>query len=118
MRIAINSGRRIAPHGLGRAGVGIRVVAERVHSFLTIEAVAAGNRERDDDAIAHLEPFDFVADFHDFAQLMAEDVAVHHAGYKSVIEVQIAESVTLTMASRGLRIFGSGTCSTLTWCLL
>ena len=83
VRVAEDAARRIAPQLLGHPGVRVRVLAERVQLALAAAAVAAGDRERHDDAVADLEVLDAAADLDDLAhELVAEDVALFIVGMK------------------------------------
>src|SRR5438270_4087563 len=82
VRITEHACHRITVHGLGRVrGFGrVGVVAATELLLLAEEAFAAGDRERDDDALSLLQRafrtgLDYLA--HEF---MAEDVAGTHAG--------------------------------------
>ena len=75
---------------LGQGGVRIRVLAERPVVVPALPAVAAGNRERHDDAVADLEVLDRAPDLHHLAhELVAEDVALLHWLDEAVVEVQV-----------------------------
>src|SRR4051794_8936681 len=74
------------------AGLGVRVVAAAREAAAAEEAFAAGDRERNDDAVAdlHLRLVDVRADlFHDAHRLVAEHVAGLHEGDESIDEVQV-----------------------------
>ena len=120
VRVAEEAGRRVAVQLLRHPRVRVRVVAQRPELLLAEEAAAARDRERHDDAVADLQLGVLLADLDDFAhELVAEDVARLHRRDEAVVEMEIGAAdracvVILTIASRGLRIFGSGTRSTRT----
>ena len=83
-------GRRVAPQLLGHPRVGVGVLAQRVQLLLAEAAVAAGDGERHDDAVADLQVLDRRPDLDDLAhELVAEDVALLHRRDEAVVEVQI-----------------------------
>ena len=112
-------GRGVTPHLLGHPGVGIRVLAQRRQTALAEEAGAARDRERDHHgrpASGSSAPARFDHLSH---ELVAQDVTLFHRRYKGVEEVEIDPQMAVdamrTIARCGFRIFGSGTCSTLTF---
>src|SRR5829696_10380733 len=90
VRVAEDAGRRVAEELLGDARVRVGVLADGVELVLAGPAVAAGDRERDDDAVADLEVGDAPALLDDLAhELVAEDVALAHRRDVAVVEVQV-----------------------------
>ena len=82
--------RRVAEHLLGHPRVRVGVLAHGVQLVLAGPAVAAGDRERHDDAVADLQVADAPADLDDLAhELVAEDVALLHRRDVAVVEVQV-----------------------------
>ena len=70
--------------------VAVGGLADGVVAAPALVALAAPDRERHDDAVAHLELLDLGADLDDLAhELVADDVAVHHARHVAVVEVQV-----------------------------
>src|SRR4030095_13007355 len=83
-------GRAEAVHFFGHPRIGIGVVAKRPELFLAVETIAAGDRERDDDAIANFQFLVAAAHFHDLAhEFVAEDVALLHGWDVAVVDMQI-----------------------------
>ena len=90
MRITKQSRAGITVECLGHPRVRVGVIAQRPELFLAEKAVAAGDRKRNDDAIAALEIGHSLADlFHDPHELVAQDVAGFHRGDASAIEMQV-----------------------------
>ena len=88
--VAEQPGGRVAPQELGRLMVGVAALARREQALLAKEALATGDGERHHDAIADFQVLHLGADLHDLThRLVAHDVARHHAGDDSVIEVQV-----------------------------
>ena len=90
MRVAEDARGRVTEHLLRHARVRVGVLAQRVQLVLAVPAVAAGDRERHDDAIADLQVRDAAADLDDLAhELVPEDVALLHRRDVAVVEMQI-----------------------------
>jgi hypothetical protein len=90
VRIAEQSGRRIAPQLGGLGMVGIAAFATGVKTVLAKEAFAAGNRERDDDAVADLQFLVLGADRDDFAHiLVAKHISRLHFGDAAAVDMKV-----------------------------
>ena len=77
-------------HLLGHPGVRVRVLAERVQLLLAAPAVAAGDRERHDHAVADLQVVHLRPDLDHLAhELVAQDVALLHRRDEAVVEVEV-----------------------------
>jgi hypothetical protein len=79
------------PHCLCRhLGVRIGSVAAREEALLAEPALPAANGERDDDAIADFEVFDFGTQFDHLAHvLVTENIAALHGGLITVEEMKV-----------------------------
>ena len=87
--VAKDAGGAAAVHGLG-LGVGVGDLALGRELVLAEEAVAAGNLERNDIALADLDLLDAGADLIDnTAELVAEDVALVHLHDGTVVEMEV-----------------------------
>src|SRR5262249_12055375 len=87
---SVDSRRRVAEKFLGHPGVGVRVLAERIHLLLAEEAAAAGNREADHYAVAYLQILDLRPDLDYFThELMPDDVPLLHRRNETVVKVQV-----------------------------
>ena len=103
VRVAEETGAGISVGGFHQVRVGIGVVAGGPELLLAEEAVAAGDGERNDDAVAALEIGHFLADFLDDAhEFVAEDVARFHGGDEAVEEMKVRS------ADRGAGDFDDG----------
>src|SRR5262245_3609965 len=90
MRVSVDSRRRMAEKFLGHPGVGVRVLAERIHLPLTEKTGAAGDREADHYAVAYLQRLDLGPDLDDFThELMPDDVPLLHRRNETVVKVQV-----------------------------
>ena len=90
MRIAEQTSGRIAPQLLSLVEVAVRPVAPREKTTLAKEALAAGNSERDNDTVADLQFAGVGADLYHFShRLVADDVAMLHAGHDAVVDMQV-----------------------------
>src|SRR3954467_381514 len=90
VRVAEDAGRRVAEHLLRQARVRVGVLAQRVELIPAVPAVAARDREGDDDAVADLQAGHITAGLDDLAhELVAEDVALLHRRDVPVVEVQV-----------------------------
>src|SRR5919199_2391743 len=90
VRVAEDPGRPVAEDLLGHAPVGVAVLAGGVELVPARPAVAAGDRERHDDAVADLEVPHPTADLDDLAhELVAEDVPLPHRRDVAVVEMQV-----------------------------
>ena len=70
--------------------VAVGALADRPVAAPALLALAAADRERDDDAVADLELLVLGADLDHLAhELVADDVARLHAGHEAVVEVQV-----------------------------
>jgi hypothetical protein len=112
MGVTEQAGRRMAPQFLGL----FRALAAGEKAALAKEAFAAGDGEGHDHPVANLQCLVLPADFAHFAPtLMARMSPLSMPGMTpSKIcrsEPQIAQAVTLMIASRGCSILGSGTVS-------
>jgi len=87
---AQEAGRRLT-HGLaGRVGVRVGDVTQGEHLLPAEEARAAGDRERDDHAIAAAERLDVAPDLHHFAhRLVTDDIAFLHGRHEAAVEMEI-----------------------------
>jgi hypothetical protein len=93
VRVAEESRAGVTHQRLDHPGVRIGVVAKRPLSVLAEPAAAARDREGNDDAIAGLEVRHLGADLDDFAhELVSEDVAAHHGGDVTVVEMEIGSA--------------------------
>jgi hypothetical protein len=100
VRVAEQARRRMAEH-LGRdIAVAVSPFANGEVAAFALVAVAAKDRERNDDPVARLELLVLGADFHHLAhELVAYDVAGLHAWHEAVVEMQIG---TANRAARHL----------------
>src|SRR6185437_8346626 len=73
VRVAEESCRRVPPELLGEPGVGIGILAERMHRLLSEEARAAGDRERIDHTVADFQFPDLRAYLDDLAHELVAD---------------------------------------------
>ena len=90
MRIAEKPRGRMAPQRLGFLMIRICALAGGIKAALAEAALAAGNGEGHDDAVADLQAFDRRSDLDDFAHgLMAQHVAAVHLRNDAVIDVNI-----------------------------
>ena len=70
--------------------VAVRALADRKVAAPALLALAADDRERDDDAIANFQLLVILSDLDDFAhELVAHDVAVLHPWHEPVVKMQI-----------------------------
>ena len=77
MRVTEQAGGRIAPELRGIFMIGVGALAARIEAVAAEEALAAGDRERHDDAVADLQLLVLGPDLDHLAHgLMAEDVAL------------------------------------------
>lgn len=90
MGIAVQTGGRMAPQRLGLGAVRIGALAAGEPAPLAEEALAAGDGEGHDDAIADLQLPVLRSDLDHFAHgLVADDVTALHAGNDAVEDVQV-----------------------------
>src|SRR5690606_15443310 len=90
VRIAEQAGRRMSHHFRRPLGVRIGFIAEGEKGSLTEIALATGNGERNNNAVADIQPGNGRAFLDDLAhEFMAEDVAFLHSGRQPVIEVKV-----------------------------
>src|SRR4029079_10383830 len=83
----------VAHHFFRDVSVGVAVLAERPQIVLAAPTFTAGDRERDNNAVADLELLHVPADFHHLAhELMAEDVAVLHGRNEAVEEMKVGSA--------------------------
>src|SRR5215203_3686714 len=100
VRIAEQTGGRVAPELRCLFVIGIRAFAAREIASLAKETLAAGYREWHDHAVSDLQLLVFGADFDDLAHgLMAEDIAALHLGNDAVKDMKVG---TADGASRHL----------------
>jgi hypothetical protein len=80
----------MAEHFFGERRIRIGILAEGEELFFAEETVAAGDGERNDDAVARLEVPHFAADFNDFAhEFVAENIAFLEGRHEPVIKVKV-----------------------------
>src|SRR5919206_122025 len=90
VRVAEDAARRVAEELLGEPRVRVGVLAHRVELVLAGPAVAAGDRERHDDAVARLQVGDAAPGLdHLPHELVAEDVALLRRRDVAVVEVEV-----------------------------
>ena len=101
VRVAEDAGGRCSRHGFSAIqALGLELSQSDQSCVLAEEAAAAGDGERDDDAVAELQVLHVGADFDDLAhELVAEDVAGLHGRDEAVVEVEVGA------ADRGQRDF-------------
>src|SRR4029077_19611080 len=80
----------MAPKLGGLLRIGVGSFAAGVIAALTEEALATGDSERDDDAIAHFQLAGATTDLDDLShRLVAQHVTAFHAGNDAVIDMEI-----------------------------
>src|SRR4051794_17411281 len=80
----------MSPERLGFLAIGIGAFATGEEASLAEEALATGDGERNDDAVANLQRLVFGADFNDLSHVfVAEDVALVHRRNNPVENVQV-----------------------------
>ena len=92
MRVPEGGRHRVAVRQLARVGLlgGIRVVAGRELLLAAEEAIAAGDDERHDHALADFQPLVALAHFDHLAhEFMAEHVALLHPGDVVIVQVHV-----------------------------
>jgi hypothetical protein len=88
--VAEEARRPMAEELLGESPVGVAVLAHGIQLVLAGPAVAAGDGERHDHSVAHLEVRHALAELDDLAhELVAEDVPSLHRGDVPVVQVQV-----------------------------
>src|SRR5205085_3908853 len=79
----------VAEHQVAEALLAVGPLAHRPVAAPALIALAAADREGNDDAVAHLELLVLAADLDDLAhELVADDVARLHARHEAVEEVE------------------------------
>jgi hypothetical protein len=110
--VAEQAGRGVPEDLVGQILVAVGRLAHRVVAAVALVALAAGDRERDDDAVADLElALGLGPDLDHLAhRLVAHHVAALHAGHEAVEEVQVgaADRRARDLHDRVARVFDLG----------
>jgi hypothetical protein len=90
VRVAEQACRGVAERRFGHLLVAVRALAHGEVAAPALLALAARDREGDDDAVALPEVLDLAAHLDDLAHgLVAHDVALFHAGHEMVVQMEV-----------------------------
>ena len=122
VRVAEEPAARVPVELLGHPGVGIRVVAQRPEAPTARpqfpHAMVKGTTTRSPgETVDTPRPTSTTSPMNSWPRMSPAAIDGMKPSYRCRSDPQMAVEVTRTMASRGLRILGSGTCSTRTSCV-